>query len=80
MERALALIAGLEQPRVIDVGTGSGAIALAIADEHPGAVPRGLDQSADALALAAENSQRTGLAVELVQGDLFQALPEDPGT
>ena len=66
VERALALLAGLDRPRVLDVGTGSGAIALAIADEHPGAVVTGLDSSADALALAAENVARTGLAVELV--------------
>ena len=55
VDRALALIAGSEAPRVLDVGTGSGAIALAIADEHPGALVTGIDSSADALALAAEN-------------------------
>ena len=78
VERALALIAGLERPRVLDVGTGSGAIALAIADEHPGAMITGLDSSEDALALAAENAARTGLTVELARHDLFQGLPDGP--
>jgi release factor glutamine methyltransferase len=78
VDRALVLIAGLERPRVLDVGTGSGAIALAIVDEHPGAVVTGVDCSADALALAAENAARTGLAVELRRHDLFQGLPAGP--
>ncbi len=78
VERALALLAGRPSPRVLDVGTGTGAIALAIADEHPGAVVTGLDFSPDALALAAENVARTGLAVTLVQGDLFEELPAGP--
>jgi release factor glutamine methyltransferase len=78
VERALALLDGLDRPRVLDVGTGSGAIALAIADEHPGAVITGLDCSAEALALAAENVARTGLAVELARHDLFRGLPDGP--
>jgi len=78
VERALALLAGLDRPRVLDVGTGSGAIALAIADEHPGAVVTALDCSVDALALAAENAARTGLAIELARHDLFRGLPDGP--
>lgn len=78
VERCLALLAGREAPRVLDVGVGSGAIALALADEHPGARVTGLDVSADALALAAENRERTGLAVELLQGDLRAGLPAGP--
>ena len=78
VERALDLVAGLDRPRVLDVGTGSGAIALAIADEHPGAVVTGLDSSTDALALAAANVARTGLAVELAGHDLFEGLPGGP--
>jgi len=78
VERALALLVGVDRPRVLDVGTGSGAIALAIADEHPGAIVTGLDSSADALALAAENAARTGFAVELARHDLFEGLPAGP--
>ena len=62
VERALAHLRGLDAPAVLDVGTGTGAIALAIADEHPGARVTAIDVSADALALARENVERTGLA------------------
>jgi release factor glutamine methyltransferase len=78
VERCLALLFGAEAPRVLDVGTGSGAIALAIADEHPGARVTAIDVSPDALALACENRERTGIAVELVEHDLFMGLPTGP--
>jgi release factor glutamine methyltransferase len=73
VERCLTLLGELPAPRVLDVGTGSGAIALALADEHPGARVIAVDVDADALALARENAARTGLAdrIELVEGDLF---------
>jgi release factor glutamine methyltransferase len=73
VERCLALLAGADAPRVLDVGVGSGAIALAIADEHPGARVTGVDTSRDALALARENAQLTGLAVELREGGFDDA-------
>jgi release factor glutamine methyltransferase len=63
---------------VLDVGAGTGAIALAIADEHPGARVTGIDVSPDALALARENATRTGLDVELLQHDLRADLPPGP--
>jgi release factor glutamine methyltransferase len=75
VERCLALLEGFDSPRVLDVGTGSGAIALAIADEHPGARVTGIDVSAEALSLARENAARTGLEVELLQFDLLSGLP-----
>lgn len=78
VERCLARLAGLHEPRVLDVGTGTGAIALAIADEHPGARVTAIDVSADALALARENSQRTGVEVELLEHDLRTGLPGGP--
>src|SRR6185295_18734649 len=78
VERALALLHGLEAPRVLDVGTGSGAIALAIADEHPGSRVTAIDVSPDALALARENAARTGLTIELLEHDLKAGLPGGP--
>ena len=75
VERCLVLLAGVEAPSVLDVGTGAGAIALAIADEHPGARVTGIDLSADARARAGENARRTGLEIELHVHDLFDGLP-----
>ena len=63
---------------MLDVGTGTGAIALAIADEHPGARVTAIDVSADALALARENAERTGLAIELLEHDAAGGLPGGP--
>ena len=74
VERALAAIAEIDAPRVVDVGTGSGAIALAIADEHPGAVVTATDVSPDALELAGENAGGLGLGIELVETNLLDGL------
>jgi release factor glutamine methyltransferase len=73
VERALALLAGCAAPRVLDVGVGSGAIALALKDERPDADVTGVDVSVDALALARENAQRLGLEVALRAGDVETA-------
>jgi len=76
VERCLAHLAGLAAPRVLDVGVGSGAIALAIADEHEGASIVAVDRSEGALALARENAARTGLEarVTLRRGDLLDGV------
>jgi release factor glutamine methyltransferase len=80
VERCLELLTGTERPRILDVGTGSGAIALALANEVPAASVTGLDVSPDALALAAENAERNGLAgrIALVVGDFRSGLPAGP--
>jgi release factor glutamine methyltransferase len=78
VERALSRLAGLERPQALDVGTGTGAIALAIADEHPSASVTAIDVSPDALALAAENAARTGLEIRLLQHDVAEGLPGGP--
>jgi release factor glutamine methyltransferase len=69
VERALAVLRGVESPRVLDIGVGSGAIALALKDERPDATVVGVDVSGDALALARENARRLRLDVELREGD-----------
>jgi release factor glutamine methyltransferase len=78
VERSLRRLEGLAAPRVLDVGTGSGAIALAIADEHPGAHVTAVDASAGALEVAGENVLTTGAAIELHEWDLFAGLPDGP--
>lgn len=74
VERALALVAHLPAPRVVDVGTGSGAIALAIATEHPGARVTATDLSAAALELAAENARALGVELALVHTNLLDGV------
>ena len=78
VERCLALLRNVDEPAVLDVGTGTGAIALAIADEHPGACVTGIDASAAALELAEENRRRTGLSVRLEHRDLHDEFPAGP--
>jgi release factor glutamine methyltransferase len=73
VERALALLAGSEAPRIVDVGTGTGAIAIALAAHLPSASVTAIDLSPGALALAAENAELNSLAerIELLEGDLL---------
>lgn len=73
VEAALGLPSGA---RVHDVGTGSGAVALALKDERPDLQVTGSDVSAQALSVARENVQALGLEVELVQGDLLETDAE----
>jgi release factor glutamine methyltransferase len=71
VERCLALLDGAESPRVLDVGTGSGAIALALKQERPDADVSATDVSPVALALARENAEANALDVRFVEGDLL---------
>jgi release factor glutamine methyltransferase len=76
VERCLEHLRDLSEPRVLDVGVGSGAIALAIADEHSAARILAVDRSADALAAARENLARTPVdgRMEFRQGDLLAGI------
>lgn len=72
VELGLSLPAG---SRVLDVGTGSGAIALALKDERPDLDVWGSDVSDEALAVARANSERLGLDVRWLQADLLDGVP-----
>jgi release factor glutamine methyltransferase len=73
VERCLALLRDEPEPRVLDLGTGSGAIALAIADERPDAQVVAVDSAPGAVALARENAERLDLQIEVRLGDLESA-------
>ena len=76
VERALELV-GDEPLRVADVGTGSGAIAVAFAARAPRAEIWATDTSATAVWLARVNAARLGLAdrVHILHGDLLESVP-----
>jgi release factor glutamine methyltransferase len=71
---AIELLAGATLPQVVDLGTGSGAIALAVKQRCPLAEVTATDASAGALAVAEGNARRLGLPVHFCQGDWWQPL------
>ncbi|MBV9804959.1 MAG: peptide chain release factor N(5)-glutamine methyltransferase [Solirubrobacterales bacterium] len=76
-ETELLVEVGLSLPArasVVDVGTGSGAVALALKDERPDLSVWATDVSSDALAVARENGVRLRLGVEFVQADLLSGV------
>ena len=77
VEHALASIERVREAIVIDVGTGTGAIALAVKDERPDARVTAIDISPEAIALATENAARLHLEIGLVRGDLLDPVPRE---
>ena len=75
VECALAFARAHAQPRVVDLGTGSGCIAITLALECPAARVHASDRSDTALRIAAANAAALGAALALHQGDWFEALP-----
>jgi release factor glutamine methyltransferase len=81
VSECLALAKQRTAPRIVDIGTGSGNLAVALARQLPAAQVTAVDLSAEALAVARRNAVKHGVAqrLTLVQGDLFAALPpSDP--
>lgn len=78
-EQAIAALGEGQGPGtvIVDLCTGSGALALALKHHYPSARVIATDVSEEALALAAENSSRLNLPIELYEGDLFEAIPQN---
>ena len=71
-----ALIVAPEKPEILDMGTGSGCIAVTLAKECPGARVTATDVSEEALAIARGNAEALGAEVEFRKGSWWEAVPE----
>ena len=74
VERGIARAAGLAQPCILDLGAGSGCVAVALALEIPEARVTAVDLSAAALAVARQNGERLGARVRWLEGDWFSPV------
>ena len=77
VERSLQVLDRTEAPVVADVGTGTGAMALAIKRRRPDATVYATDISEESVAVARANASRHSLDVTVLQGDLFSPLPPE---
>lgn len=75
----VALAKSLVQPTILDIGTGSGNLAIALAKQLPTAVITAIDLSPDALALAQKNAEKHAVheRIRFLQGDLFAPVGDD---
>ena len=77
VELAVAHVAGMQRARLLDLGTGSGALAITLALELEGADVTAIDRSREALWVAMANAARLGASVSFVQSDWFAGLGEE---
>ena len=82
VEASLLALTDTSRPVIVDVGTGSGCIALSLAAERPDATVHAIDSSPAALAVARQNAHRLGVGerVSFHQGDFLTPPPVAPGT
>ena len=73
-EQALTFLRGYTGAEVLDLCTGSGAIAISVARLQPGLRVTATDMSSDALSVASENANLNGVYVRFMQGDLFEPV------
>lgn len=74
IELALERLQGLASPRVLDLGTGSGIVAISLALECPAAAVTAVDLSAEAIRVAQNNAGRLGAKIKFCQSDWFENL------
>ena len=77
VDMAKKRLASVATPFIVEIGTGTGAIAIACAKEIPGAKVLATDVSAEALALAKENADANETPIEFAQGDLLDAVTDE---
>jgi release factor glutamine methyltransferase len=77
VEKALEVLPEGRAPMIVDVGTGTGAVALALKRFRPDARVLATDVSEDAVAVARANASRHGLDIEVLRGDLLAPVPQD---
>ena len=79
VDECLRLAKTMTEPAVLDIGTGSGGLAVAVAKHHKTARVTAVDISPEALAVASSNAERHGVAqrVRFMHSDLFAALPDE---
>jgi release factor glutamine methyltransferase len=79
VDECLRLAKVMEAPTLLDIGTGSGCLAVAVVKHHKTAQMTAVDVSAEALAVASANARKHGVAerIRFLQGDLFAPIPAD---
>ena len=79
VETALDCVQARDNPKVLDLGTGTGAIAISMALAQPSACVVATDFSTAALDIAGANAQRLGASVEFLSGSWYDALSDQKG-